>query len=261
MNHPIGNALSLAHRWERIRMLALIEFKLRYYENKLGLLWALIKPVSLIITYYIVFQVFLSQGIPNYAVYLWSGLFLWQFFTESTSGNVSILEVKQYLYTYTNMDKIEIYAAYLLSASISFLINLGIYLAGAMVTGIYPSYHYLFFVIIFINLFILSFGVTLILSNLFLLFKDIAQIWGIVVSLGFFLSPILYRDSVFAEKIPWLNYLNPIAGIINNTHDILFYNRSPDWAMMAFDMAYALLIFLLGYLLLRKLGPRAAELL
>lgn len=253
--------LSISHRWERIRMLALIEFKLRYYENKLGLLWALIKPVSLIVTYYIVFQIILNQGVPNYAVYLWSGLFIWQFFTESTSGNINILEVKQYLYTYTNMDKVEIYIAYLLSASISIAINFAIFLVGAMITGIFPSYHYLYFIIIVINLFILSFGITLILSNLFLLFKDIAQIWGIIVSLGFFLSPILYRDSIFSEKIPWLNYVNPIAGIINNTHAILFYNQSPDWSMILFDMVYAVIIFLVGYFLLRRLGPRAAELL
>jgi len=79
--------------------------------------------------------------------------------------------------------------------------------------------------------------------------------------LGFFLSPILYRDSVFSSKIPWLTYLNPIAGIINNTHAILFYNQSPDWMMILYDMIYALVIFLTGIFLLRKLGPRAAELL
>lgn len=256
-----ANTFTAAHRWERIWMLALIEFKLRYYENKLGLLWALIKPVSLIITYYLVFQVMLAQGVPNYAVYLWCGLFIWQFFIESTSGNINILEVKQYLYTYTNMDKMEIYLAYLISATISLFINLGIFFVGAVITGIYPSYHYLFFMAIFINLFILSLGVTLILSNLFLLFKDIAQIWGIVVSLGFFLSPILYRNDLFEEKLPWLNYINPIAGVINNTRDVLFYNQSPDWTMLAFDTAYALLIFGIGLILLKRLGPRAAELL
>ena len=248
-------------RWERIWMLARIEFKLRYYENKLGLLWALIKPVSQIAMYYIVFQVLLNQRVPNYAIYLWAGLFLWLFFTECTTGMIKVLQAKKYLYTHTNMDKIEIYLSYMLSATISLLINFGIFIIGSMIAGIMPTYHYIYFVLIFLNLFLLSLGATLILSNLFLLFKDISQVWGIITSFGFFLSPILYRGEIFEEKMPWLNYLNPISGIIINARNVLLYARPPDWQMLFFDLAYASVVVLVGFLFLQRLGPRASELL
>lgn len=248
------------HRWERMWMLAKIEFKLRYYENKLGLLWALIKPASQILTYYLVFQVIMGQRVPNYAVYLWAGLLIWQFFTESTSGTIKILQTKKYLYTYTNMNKMEIYLSHMMSSTISLVVNLGIFLVGALITGVYPTYHYIYLVPVIINLFILSLGVNLILSNLFLLFKDISQVWNIIVSFGFFLSPILYRGKIFDEKLPFLNYANPISGVINNVRDILMYSSAPNWPMLGFDMAYATGILLLGLLLLRRLGPRAGEL-
>ena len=225
-----------SNRAERIWMMAKIEFKLRYYENKLGLMWALIKPVSQILMYYVVFQILLNQRVENYVIYLFAGLLLWQFFTECTSGTVVILKTKKYLYEYTNMHKLEIYIASLLSSIIGLIFNLIIFLIGAWISGIYPSYHYIFFPLIFMNLLILSFGVSLILSNLFLLFKDISQIWNIIVGFGFFLSPILYRGELFTQKLKFLDYLNPISGIINNARNVLMFQKHPDWNMLLFDI-------------------------
>lgn len=248
-----------SNRVERIWMMAKIEFKLRYYENKLGLAWALIKPVSQIFMYYVVFQVLMAQRVENYVIYLFAGLMLWMFFTEITSGTIKILKTKKYLYEYTNMSKVEIYLASMISSTIGLCFNLMIFLGGAVISGIYPSYHYLYFVVIYINLFILSLGVAFILSNLFLLFKDVTQIWGIIVGFGFFLSPILYRGDLFSAKLPALDYLNPIAGVINNARNILMYAKPPDWQMIAYDLMYALLILLVGIYFLNKYSARASE--
>lgn len=247
------------NRAERIWLMAKIEFKLKFYQNKLGLAWAIIKPVSQIIMYYVVFQVLMNQRVPNYVIYLFAGLMLWQFFTEVTSGTVKILKTKKYLYEYTNMAKMEIYLASIISSVIGLIFNLIIFLIGAAIAGIYPTYYYIYFILIFINLFILSFGVSLILSNLFLLFKDIEPIWGIIVGFGFFLSPILYRGDLFSTKLPVLDYLNPIAGIINNARNILMFQSPPDWTMMAYDMIYAILLFLVGLYFLKKYSARASE--
>ncbi|MEQ8926518.1 MAG: ABC transporter permease [Fulvivirga sp.] len=247
------------NRAERIWLMAKIEFKLKFYENKLGLAWAIIKPVSQIIMYYVVFQVLMNQRVPNYVIYLFAGLMLWLFFTEVTSGTIKILKTKKYLYEYTNMAKLEIYLASIINSIIGFILNFIIFLIGAAISGIYPSYHYIYFILIFINLFILSFGVSLILSNLFLLFKDIEPIWGIVVGFGFFLSPILYRGDLFSKKLPILDYLNPIAGIINNARNVLMFEQPPNWNMFLYDMAYASLLFIVGIFILNKYSDRASE--
>ena len=111
------------NKLERLWLLAKIEFKLRYYENKVGLLWALIKPLMDIAIYYTVFQIILKQGIPAFASYLFIGLILWNFFVESTTGTVQILHVKKYLYEYSNMNKLEIYISTIFSTSIGFFFN------------------------------------------------------------------------------------------------------------------------------------------
>ena len=112
-----------SNKIERLWLLAKIEFKLRYYENKLGLFWALIKPLLDIAIYYVVFQIVLKQNIPAFASYLFIGLILWNFFVESTTGTVQILNTKKYLYEYSNMNKLEIYISTLFSNSIGFFFN------------------------------------------------------------------------------------------------------------------------------------------
>src|SRR4029453_5551840 len=100
-----------SNKSERLWLLAKIEFKLRYYENKLGLLWALIKPLMDIAIYYVVFQTIMRQDIPPFASYFFIGLIIWNFFLESTTGTVQILNTKKYLYEYSNMNKLEIYVS------------------------------------------------------------------------------------------------------------------------------------------------------
>jgi ABC-type polysaccharide/polyol phosphate export permease len=112
------------NKLERIWLLAKIEFKLRYYENKLGLLWALIKPLFQLVIYYISFKIIMRNNIPNFTIFLFAGLIIWQFFMEASSGLTVILKTKKYLYEYSNMSKVEIYLASMISISMGLFFNL-----------------------------------------------------------------------------------------------------------------------------------------
>src|SRR5688572_16976890 len=246
-----------SNKSERIWLLAKIEFKLRYYENKLGLFWALIKPIMDIAIYYVVFQIILKQNIPAFASYLFIGLITWNFFVESTTGTVQILHVKKYLYEYSNMNKLEIYISTLLSNSIGFFFNFVMFLlfynflekdtAGSTVYTLY-------ILLLFINLFILSLATSLILSNLFVIAKDITQLWQVFTAFLFFLSPIFYKLDKFKEALPSFEYMNPLAGIIINARRITMEGKGFDMKLFLFDFIYALVLLLIGLLLLNKLG-------
>lgn len=257
----IKNWFIETNKAERIWMMAKIEFKLRYYENKLGLVWALLKPILLIGVYYLAFEVILGVGVENFPLYLFSGLMMWLFFVETTTGTMRILKTKRYLYEYTNMNKIEIYLASLLSSTIGLFFNLIVFFIAAIGWGVYPSWHAVYFPIIAVNLIILSMGFSLILSNLYIYFKDIEQIWALAVTAGIFLSPIFLRGDLFTEKMPILNYINPIAGIIFNTRDSIMYQSSPNWGLLGFDFLYAIVVLAIGVLVLKKLSPKASEVL
>ncbi|HVS95670.1 MAG TPA: ABC transporter permease [Puia sp.] len=250
------------HKMERLWLLARIEFKLRYYENRLGLLWALLKPVMDIVIYYVVFQIVIKQNIPAFASYLFIGLILWNFFVESTTGTIQILSTKKYLYEYSNMNKMEIYVSTLMSNTIGFFFNFVMFLIfynfiERQSTG--PSLENFWIIAIFAILFVLSLGSSLILSNIYILAKDISQVWQVFVSFLFFLSPIFYRLDTFKASLPKFDYGNPMAGIIINARRVMMEHRAPDFRLLAWDMLYALVLLGLGLFLLNKLGSQAAE--
>lgn len=251
-----------SNKLERIWLLAKIEFKLRYYENKLGLLWALIKPIMEVCIYYLAFKVILKSDVPAFASYLFIGLIFWIFFTESSGGTIQILQNKKYLYEYSNMNKLEIYISTLMSNSIGFFFNFVMFLLfyfifepESQAIGI----NALYIVPLFINLFILSLGFSLILSSIYIAAKDIHQIWTVFVNFLFFLSPIFYKLDVFRASLPGIDYLNPISGLIINARKVILNNQLPEWNLFLFDFGYALFFLLTGLLLLNKLGSKAAE--
>jgi ABC-2 type transport system permease protein len=251
-----------SNKIERLWLLAKIEFKLRYYENKLGLLWALIKPLLDIAIYYVVFQIVLKQNIPAFASYLFIGLILWNFFVESTTGTIQILNTKKYLYEYSNMNKLEIYISTLFSNSIGFFFNFCMFLLfynflEKQSTGI--SLLNIWIIVIFLNLFILSLGMSLILSTIYIIAKDITQIWMAFTSFLFFLSPIFYKLSTFKEALPSFEYGNPIAGIIINARRVMMEQTAPDLQLLGFDYVYAIALLVIGLILLSRLGSKAAE--
>ncbi|MEJ8804060.1 ABC transporter permease [Pontibacter sp. H249] len=251
-----------SNKMERIWLLAKIEFKLRYYENKLGLFWALLKPVMDIGIYYVVFQIIMKQDVPAFASYLFIGLILFNFFIESTSGTIQLLNTKKYLYEYSNMNKIEIYISTILSSVIGFSFNFIMFLIFYFFlepTSLGPSIFNLWMPVIFVNLFILSLAASLILSNIYVIAKDINQVWQVVSTFLFFLSPIFYKLVSFREALPNFDYANPLAGIIINARNVMMYNSQPDMELLLFDFMYAIFLLFIGLILLNKLGSKAAE--
>ena|SRR5688500_3402772 len=250
------------NKLERLWLLAKIEFKLRYYENKLGLFWALLKPIMDVCIFYIVFQVVLKQDIPAFASYLFLGLIMWYFFVESTTGTIQILNSKKYLYEYSNMNKMEIYVSTLMSNSIGFFFNLMMFLAFYYFIepdSIGYNFSNFWIIPIFINLFALSLAISLILSCLYIVVKDITQIWSVFVSMLMFLSPVFYKLSVFKQALPSFEYINPVAGIIINARQVMMGGQQPDFELMMFDFIYAFFLLFIGLVLLNKLGAKAAE--
>lgn len=246
---------------ERIWLLAKIEFKLRYYENKLGLLWALIKPLTNLIIYFIAFKVIMKSGTPNFTIYLFSALIVWEFFVEATSGLTLILQTKKYLYEYSNMAKIEIYLASMISISLGFVFNFSILMVFILFSDIELGLNMFYLPLHFIVLFFFSFGVALILSNIFVKAKDIQQIWPLLNHLMMWMSPVFFLDTMLKSGIPFIEYINPMFGIISNFRDAVMYNKPPDFEILLLNIIQATAVMAIGLFLLKKIGKKASEIL
>jgi ABC-2 type transport system permease protein len=250
------------NKLERFWLLAKIEFKLRYYENILGLVWALIKPISDIVVYYVAFEVIMKAGTPQFVSFLFLGLILWNTFLESTTGTIQLLSTKKYLYEYTNMNKIEIYLSVIGSNLIGLFFNFcmfSIYYLVFEKGETHLTWHWVFMVPIILNLTILSLAFSMILSNLYILIKDISQIWVIVSGLAFWISPILFNPTIFKANLEKVEYINPFSSIVINARHVIMDHTRPEWKLFIWGFVYSAFLLLIGFYLLNKIGSKAAE--
>jgi ABC-type polysaccharide/polyol phosphate export permease len=179
---------------------------------------------------------------------------------ESTSGTINLLATKKYLYEYTNMNKMEIYISILGSNLIGLFFNLSMFFIYFLfIQGGSLTLYNVFLIPIILNLAILSLGISLILSSFFVIAKDIAQVWAIVVGLGFWISPIVFKLHEFRRSLPGLDYINPMAGIIINARRVVLNGQPPEWDLFYWSFGYSIFFLLIGVYVLNKLGSKAAE--
>ena len=250
------------NKLERFWLLAKIEFKLRYYENLLGLLWALVKPLCDIAIYYVAFELILKEGVPQFVSFLFIGIILWNFFVESTTGTIQILQTKKYLYEYTNMNKIEIYLSVIGSNLIGLFFNFIIFLLFYLLFEkgqTYLTWHIIFLIPILLNLIVLSLAFSLILSTVYIYAKDITQIWMIIINLAFWISPLIFAPAVFMKTMAIVAYINPFASIVINARNVTLYHALPNWHLFVWGFIFSGFLLLIGIFSLNKIGAKAAE--
>jgi ABC-type polysaccharide/polyol phosphate export permease len=247
------------NRYERIWKLAQVDFKKRYYNDKLGLFWALLNPLFKIAIYYMVFTHVFKIDIENYAVFLFAGLILWMAWTEASGKGLSIIQSKKYLIQNIKFNHIDLYISLTISVFIGFMFNLAAYLIFVLGVGIPWTLNILYMPLILLNVFILCIGTSMILTVIQIYFKDIKHMWAIITLAGFWSSGIFRRGELFLEAFPPLRVINPFVGIVMNMRAISFDGIGPDWHLMGINYATGLVVLITGLLLYRNYSHKAIE--
>ncbi len=177
------------------------DFKLRYQGSFIGILWSVMKPLMLFAVMYVVFVKFLrfTDGTDTYPLVLLLGISLWTFFTEATNVGMQSIVSRGDILRKINFPKYIIILSSMVSALIGLAINLCVVLVFMLMSGVQLTSNILFLPINIIQLFILAFGLALLLSTLYVRFRDISHIWDVVMQILFYATPIIYPLSQIAN--------------------------------------------------------------
>ena len=257
--NPILNSLSDSNRIERIWKIAQVDYKKRYYNDKFGLLWALINPLTQIAIYYFVFTRIFNRGGENFELYLFCGLAIWLAFAQATNGGMALLRKKRYLIENIQFDWLDLYYSHMISSSIGFLFNLSAYCMILLLKGVaFGEYWYMFPVIV-LTWFLLSMALTILLGLIRPIFDDIVHIWGIAILIGFWSSGIFYPGEFFFESYTWFLYVNPFVGIILNTRGCLLEGSSFYPYLCLWNLGYCFTILVISVFIFRTTAHRVIE--
>jgi len=250
-------------------ILAVTDFKLRYFGSVLGYLWTLMRPLMLFGVLYFVFtQVFaLGEDVKYYAVYLLTSIVLYSYFQETTGGGVQCLMARENLLRKMHFPRIAIPV----SVSLSALFNLGLNLVAvavfAVASGVTPHWTWLEFPVLVLGLAVLSIGFAMLLSVLYVRFRDIEPIWDVVLRVAFYASPVLYVIGMLPQSIQReMLALNPLATILTQMRHAILDPSAPSAATaiggawrLAIPIGITIGVFVLGLWLFKREAPRIAE--
>lgn len=199
------------------------DFKLRYQGSVLGYAWSLLRPLLMFLILYLVFAVVFKVGkdIPNYPIYLLLGIVLWNFFLEMTSQSLGSIVGRGDLIRKIRIPRWMI----VVSASLSALINLGLNLVVVMifvfVSGMDLLATSILLPLFILEIYIFALGIGLLLSALFVKYRDISYIWDVFIQAGFYATPILYPIALINNvTIQKLIFINPLAQTIQGARNV-----------------------------------------
>jgi ABC-2 type transport system permease protein len=213
--------------------LARTEFKLRYFGSALGYLWSLMRPLLFFGVIYVFFTqiINLSKGIPHYGVYLLTGIVLWTYFGEVTGNCVQCLVGREGLLRKVRFPRMVIP----LSVSLTSVFNLGMnsiaVIVFALANGITPAWSWLEMFPIMLGFIILATGIGMLLSALYVRYRDVQPIWEVLVQTLFYASPIMYVASSYKGFEHYVLTLNPFAMLLTQMGyafihpGLVYYNK------------------------------------
>lgn len=195
------------------------DFKLRYQGSVLGYAWSLLRPLLIFVILYVVFVKFLKigNGVPHYPVYLLFGIILWNFFTEMTMQSIGSIVGRGDLIRKIRIPRWIIVLSTSLNATINLLLNLVVIAIFMAIGGVSISSSIVWLPLVLIEIYLISFGLSMLLSAAFVKYRDVTYIWEVIMQAGFYATPILYPLSRITNlTIQKLILLNPLAQAIQD---------------------------------------------
>ena len=242
-----------------LKEIAISDFKVRYQNSILGYFWTLIKPLLLFAVLYIVFSVFMRFPVENYQLYLLLGVIIWNFFAEATSIALHSFETKQSLITKVYFPRIIVVIASTTTSFITFLLNLLVFFIFVAFSDISFNISALFFIIYVIQLYFIILGISLIISVLFIRFRDLKHIWDVLLQIGFWITPIIYPVSLIPEKYHQLVYLNPLARVIEYSRAVFIQGHIPEPSLNTILLLIVTVLFVFAIVFFHKLESSIPE--
>lgn len=251
-------------------LMSVTEFKRVYFGTVLGYVWSLVRPLALFGVLLFVFtKVFKigSETAEHYPVLLLMGIVMFTFFQESTTNGVTSVVAQEGVVRKTQFPRLVIPLSTVVTGAFNFGLNLIVVLGFLLAFGVTPDWSWLLFPFVVAVLFVFTAAVSMMLSVLYVRFRDVAIIWMVFAQALFYATPILYPVEAFKnETYEHLLMINPLAVIFQQARVWILEPGAPTaveaaggWAGLIPAAAIFVAVCALGVWTFRREAPRIAE--
>jgi ABC-2 type transport system permease protein len=283
LGKPIRGPQALTRDWNRFWHLtfniARTEWKLRFFGSVLGYFWQLMRPLLLFSVLYVFFTKVghvgqgpgSGPGEPNhlYSVQLLGSIVLFTFFAEATGGAVSSVVDSEAVVRKIQFPRMVIPLSIVLGALFNLGLNLIVVMIFALASGVHPMLSWLELPLIVGLLAVLATGLAMLLSSLYVYFRDMAPIWEVLNQILFYSSPVIVPFLSVQQKLSptlvKLYMLNPLATCLEQFRHAMINNATPGASAVLGHagvigvVALVAVVFGLGFYVFNRTAPFVAE--
>jgi ABC-2 type transport system permease protein len=249
----INNAIAVHRKYGfLLNQLVKRDFKTKYRRSVLGILWSLLNPLLIMIVQYLVFSTLFRFDIPNYSVYLLSGIVMFNYMSEATSQsmtciiqNASLINkvyIPKYIYPYSRV----------LSTGVNFLFSLLALYLVIIATGMHITYSHIAILYGIACMFVFILGVSLLLASMMVFFRDTQFLYSIVLTIWTYLTPIFYPESILPPIMMSVMKFNPMYHFIRFIRFIILNGGIPDPKAWVYCALFAIISFSIGVFVFKR---------
>lgn len=248
----------VGHVKDVVAHLVRVELASRHRGSALGWLWALGPPLLMLGATYLVFTRVLPLDVPNYPVFLLVGILGWTIFARSLGDGTSSLEQRRELVFRPGFRTELLPISAVLVAFADYLLAVPVLVVAlALTTGVHATWALVPAVLA--GQLVLCAGLVLLLAPLQVYLRDVRQLVGIAVAVGFWLTPVFYRRAQVPEEISWLYDANPLAYLLEAQRQLLIAGTLPDAEPLLAVGAFAIALFVAGWVVFGRLRHSLPE--
>ena len=252
-NNPLVSVSTLYTRYAfLIKQLVSRDFKTKYKRSVLGMAWSFLNPLLTMSVQYIVFSTLFKSDIPNYPVYLLSGIVFMNFFNEAVSMGMTSITGNASLIKKVYMPKYIYPVSRILSSLVNFALAILTLFLVMLFTGtpFRPSLLLLVFDILCLLGFVMGMG--LLLTTAMTFFQDTQFLWGVASLMWMYLTPVFYPESIIPAKLLTLYHMNPMYQYITFARICIIDGVSPEPMAYLWCIVSSLVVLALGIMTFKK---------
>ena len=228
------------------------DFKQKYKRTVFGAGWSVLNPLLTLLIMRVVFTQFFGRNIEHYTIYLFCGTLVFAYYRESTHTGMNSLFLNAHIFSKINVPKYMFLLSKNVSSFINFSLTLLVFLLFCAIDHIHFGFHLLMLIFPVLCLTVFNIGVGLVLSALFMFFRDIGYIYEVFLTLLNYVSAIFYSVDNYPETIQRLFYLNPVYCYIKYFRTVVINGSIPSFKYHLLCVFYALFFAVLGGWIYKK---------
>lgn len=228
------------------------DFKKKYKRSFLGVLWSMLAPLLTMLVMNFIFGNFFGRTQEYYTIYLFSGWLIYQYYNDATNGAMNSLMSNAYIFSKVKVPKYMFLFSRVASSSINFFLTLVVYFVFVIAYKLPITWKFITLLYPIACMFVFICGIGLILSALFVFFKDIQYLYSVFTLALMYATPIFYTVDILKPGQRWIFYLNPLYYYVTYFRSVVIDGVIPDLWFHGAMLGVSALLFAIGCWMYKK---------